>query len=70
MNAMRGISKQVMSREGRIGRVWFKHGKAGSVLRARSSQLVIQEVSRLQPVGLDRREAARVVEAANAEQEE
>lgn len=67
MNAVRGISKQVMSREGRIGRVWFKHGKAGSVPRSRSSQLVIQEVLRPRPVGLDRREVAQVVGAANVE---
>lgn len=67
MTAVRGISKQVMSREGRIGRVWFKHGKAGSLPGARSPQLVIQEVPRPWPVGLDCREAARVVGAANVE---
>lgn len=66
MNAVRGISKQVISREGRIGRVWLKHGKAGSVLRLRSSQLVIREVVK-PPVGLDRREAAQVVGVARAE---
>ncbi len=65
MNTIPGITKQVGRIEGRIGRVWFKHGVAGSNMRSRLSQSVSPAVSWLQVVDLGSGELARMVGRAN-----